>query len=298
VKNLKIKKEKTSLSLKEKISLREYSTIKIGGPARFLVEAHSKEDLAHALLLATSEKIPYAVVGRGSNTLFDDRGFDGLAIINRYSSISEITPGRFRVASGTSLPLLSMKTTTKGWGGLEWSLGIPGSIGGALTMNAGASQSEISDSLEEIVYLHETGEIETFKREDLTFSYRRSPFQEMKGVILEATFALTNDPEARGRQLAVFEERRRKQPYHEPSLGCIFRNPMGISCGKLIEELGLKGMKMGGAHISPLHGNFITNPNEGTARDVFALIQLIEEKMWAEKELHLEKEIRIVPYSI
>ncbi len=165
-------------------------------------------------------------------------------------------------------------------------------------MNAGASQSEISDSLEEIVYLHETGEIETFKREDLTFSYRRSPFQEMKGVILEATFALTNDPEARGRQLAVFEERRRKQPYHEPSLGCIFRNPMGISCGKLIEELGLKGMKMGGAHISPLHGNFITNPNEGTARDVFALIQLIEEKMWAEKELHLEKEIRIVPYSI
>lgn len=113
-------------------------------------------------------------------------------------------------------------------------------------------------------------------------------------MILEATFVLTFDPEARGRQLALFGQRRKTQPYHEPSLGCVFKNPEGYSCGKMIEELGLKGTASGGAHISPLHGNFITNTGGAKAEDVLHLIRLIEKEVKEKKNVELQREIRIV----
>ena len=282
--------------IKEKIPLSSYSTIEIGGPATFLIEASTKEELISAYLWGLRKELPIFVVGRGSNTLFSDLGFSGLVIVNRYTQIEETSPGIFNAGSGTPLPLLSMKTASHGWSGLEWGLGIPGSIGGAIVMNAGASQSDISVPLKAVLFLHPDGTEEWIEKDNIHFSYRKSPFQEKKGVILEATFALTLDREARGRQLAQFNHRRKTQPYHEPSLGCVFKNPEGNSCGRLIDELGLKGFKSGGAHISPLHGNFITNPGGGKAEDVLKLIDLVEKKVKEEKNLDLEKEIRIVGY--
>lgn len=286
------------MSFKENIPLKSYSTIEIGGPARFLIEAFSKKDLQEALKFAMSKGIPYYILGRGSNTLFDDQGFNGVVIVNRFSSIVQKGEGRFVVASGTSLPLVSMKTATQGWGGLEWALGIPGSVGGAVAMNAGASKSDISSVIEEVLFLHSSGEEQIFLKKEIAFGYRSSPFQKLEGIILEATFHLYPCRDARANQLHLFQNRRKTQPYHEPSLGCVFQNPENFSCGRIIDELGLKGFQQGGAHISPLHGNFITNPKGGTSHDVKALIQMIEEKVSKEKNLTLKKEIRIVPYTL
>ena len=218
--------------IKEKIPLSSYSTIEIGGPAAYLIEVSSKEELKSAYAWGIEKKLPIFVLGRGSNTLFQDIGFSGLVIVNRYTLIEEEAAGTFRVGSGTALPLLSMKTASRGWAGLEWALGIPGSVGGAIVMNAGASQSDISATLQSVLFLHPDGQEEKIDKADIHFSYRRSSFQEKKGVILESTFTLAFDREARGRQLALFGQRRKTQPYHEPSLGTVFKNPEGYSCEK------------------------------------------------------------------
>lgn len=280
--------------IKEKIPLSSYSTIEIGGPAAYLIEASSKEELIEGYLWGIKKNIPIFVLGRGSNTLFLDKGFSGLVLVNRYSRIEEIAPGVFTAGSGTPLPLISMKTASGGWAGLEWALGIPGSVGGAIVMNAGASQSDTSATLQSVLFLHPDGSEEKIVKEKMTFSYRKSNFQGKAGVILEATFALHSDKESRSRQLSLFSQRRKTQPYHEPSLGCVFKNPEGASCGKMIDELGLKGRVNGGVHISPLHGNFITNPNGGTAEDVLSLIRAIEEEVLEKKKMTLQREIRIV----
>lgn len=276
--------------------LSEISTFGIGGPAKYFIEADSIEKIQQAVLESQIKKIPYLVIGKGSNTLFSSQGFHGLVILNKITFIKEVAPHTFHVGAGYSFSHLGTKTARENLTGLEFASGIPGSVGGAVFMNAGANGQETKDTLISVDFLEESGEIKTYLKENLKFSYRTSPFQEKKGVILAATFKLEPLESARKRQIEIISYRKKTQPYSEMSVGCIFRNPENQTAGKLIEESGLKGLKIGDAEVSDIHANFIINKNQATSEDVLSLIRLVQEKVKEKTGLHLESEVRFIPY--
>lgn len=275
------------LKLQQNRFLSEFSTFGIGGPIRHLVEVTTFEEMEAALQLG----FPYFIVGKGSNCLFDDRGFDGLVVFNKIDFCNwgenEVTVG-----SGYNFSLLGIQTARKGYSGLEFASGIPATVGGAVFMNAGANGRETCDSLKTVLYL-DTARRELL-REDLTFGYRTSPFQTMRGAILSATFSLTPQPAARQSQLQIIDYRMRTQPLKEKSAGCVFRNPPSHSAGALIDRCGLKGTAIGGAKISEIHANFIVNGGGATSKDVLQLIKLVQEKVLEQTGIFLEPEIRLM----
>lgn len=275
------------LKLQSNRSLSDFSTFGIGGPIQSLVEVTTIEEMEEALLL----NIPYLVIGKGSNCLFDDKGFDGLVIVNKIDFCTWKEKEVF-VGSGYSFSLLGVQTARKGFSGLEFASGIPATVGGAIFMNAGANGKETCDSLKSVLYFDEKRK--EFQREDLNFSYRSSPFQKMKGVILGATFALTEQPTARANQLKIIDHRMKTQPLKDKSAGCIFRNPIGVSAGSLIDRCGLKGLSVGGAKVSEVHANFIVNVGNASSQDVITLIRLVQEKVFAQTGVLLESEIRLI----
>ncbi|MBS3905308.1 MAG: UDP-N-acetylmuramate dehydrogenase [Simkania sp.] len=276
--------------------LKEISTFGIGGPARWFLEVNTVELLQEAICQADQAKIPYLIVGKGSNTLFDDRGFNGLVLLNKISFMQE-EENLIHVSSGYSFSLLGAQTAKKGWSGLEFASGIPATVGGAVYMNAGAGGHETCDHLLRVTYMTTTGDMVTYNKEELQFSYRFSSFQTMKGAIVIATFELLRNQEARNQQLAMIDYRTRTQPYGDKSAGCVFRNPKAASAGALIEQCGLKGLKVGDAEVSTLHANFIVNKGCATARDVLELARLVQNKVHEATGVELEMEIRCQPYE-
>lgn len=274
------------LQLQKNRSLSEFSTFGIGGPIRFFLEVSTCEEMEEAFAL----DFPKLVIGKGSNCLFDDRGFDGLVILNKIDFCNwkdfDVTVG-----SGYNFSLLGVQTARKGFSGLEFASGIPATVGGAVFMNAGANGRETCDSLKSVLYFD--GSRREYLRNELTFAYRTSPFQKMNGVILAATFSLQPDLAARKAQLQIIETRMKTQPLKEKSAGCVFRNPPGGSAGALIDRCGLKGTNIGGAKISEIHANFIVNIGSATSQDVLQLIQLVQERVFQQTGVHLEPEIRI-----
>lgn len=277
-------------------SLRPYSTFGIGGEAKFLIEISSISMMQEVLAFCFSEKLPYIVLGKGSNTLFDDRGYHGLAIINKIQNCSILEEKVF-VGAGYSFSLLGVQTARKGLAGLEFASGIPGTIGGAIYMNAGANGGETGDVIAEVLFVNEEGGLHRFSRPELTFAYRYSSFQEKRGAIVEAQFLLHPLADARKKQLEIVAYRTRTQPYSEKSCGCIFRNPLNEKAGALIEKCGLKGMKLGDAEVSTVHANFIINTKDASAKDVLALAQLVKEKVNRQTGIELEMELRFLPYG-
>lgn len=277
--------------------LSELSTFKIGGPALFFSEARSKEDLKKMLMFCHQERLPFFILGKGSNTLFDDRGFNGLVILNKIDYLHE-KKSYFQVGAGYSFARLGQETARRGYGGLEFAAGIPGTCGGAVFMNAGASGQETFETLVEVTYLTHEGDELVFKKDDMQYGYRFSSFQSMKGSIVEACFALKPCAEAKIQQKKAIEYRVKTQPYKDPSIGCIFRNPSrDNSAAFLIDQCGLKGMKEGGAFVSMKHANFIVNLENAEARDVLNLIQKIKEAVFSKTQIHLQEEIRFLPYE-
>jgi UDP-N-acetylmuramate dehydrogenase len=274
------------LHLQRNRSLSEFSTFGIGGPIGTLIEVSTCEEMEEALAL----KLPTLIIGKGSNCLFSDKGFDGLVILNKIDFChwkeSEVTVG-----SGYNFSLLSVQTARKGLSGLEFASGIPATVGGAVFMNAGANGKETCDALKSVLYF-DTARRE-YRREELTFGYRQSPFQKMDGVILAATFSLEPHSEARKSQLQIIDYRMKTQPLKEKSAGCVFRNPPNQSAGALIDRCGLKGTFCGGAKVSEIHANFIVNTGPASSQDVIQLIQLVQEKVFQQTGVHLEPEIRI-----
>lgn len=277
--------------------LKKYSTFGIGGPARLLIEVKTIEEMQAALKRCAEEKLPYIVIGKGSNSLFDDRGFDGLVIINKIH-FAEFKENMVSVGAGYSFALLGVQTARKGLAGLEFASGIPASVGGAIYMNAGASGAQTSDCLIDVTYITDRGEKQILRKEEMTFAYRHSSFQGKGGAIVAATFQLEPSSEARQKQLGIVDYRTRTQPYGDLSCGCVFRNPEGGSAGRLIEECGLKGMRMGGAEVSPLHANFIVNANEAKAEDVLELAKQVKATVLEKTGAHLEMELCVIPYTI
>ncbi|MES2345019.1 MAG: UDP-N-acetylmuramate dehydrogenase [Chlamydiota bacterium] len=277
--------------------LSELSTFGIGGPARVFIEVSEIEELCAVLTSAREQNLPYIVIGKGSNCLFDDKGFDGLVILNKIAFMKQ-EGNEFYVGAGYSFSLLGVQTARKGYSGLEFACGIPATVGGAIYMNAGANGAETADVLSEVEYISAEGERLLLKRSVLDFSYRTSSFQKKKGAIVAGRFRLQEACAARQKQLDIITYRTKTQPYGEKSIGCVFRNPQNLTAGALIEQSGLKGRQVGGAEVSLIHANFIVNKNQATAKDVLELVELVRATVKEKTGVELEMEIRAIPYYV
>ncbi|PAE43289.1 UDP-N-acetylmuramate dehydrogenase [Bacillus sp. 7884-1] len=278
--------------------LSQHTTMKIGGPADLFIEPSSLENIQKVMNLIKERQLPWRAIGRGSNLLVSDKGIEGVVIrlgsgLN-HLSINEST---ITVGGGHSLVSLSTLISKRGLSGLEFASGIPGSVGGAVYMNAGAHGSDISKILTRAHILFEDGSIEWLSNDKMEFTYRTSVLQKKRpGVVLEAEFKLTM-----GDRTAIVSKmqknkdyRKETQPWNFPCAGSIFRNPLPNYAGKLIEEAGLKGFQIGGAKISEMHGNFIVNAGNATAKDVLDLIQYIKDKILHLYGIKMETEVEII----
>ncbi|MCP5506574.1 MAG: UDP-N-acetylmuramate dehydrogenase [Chlamydiales bacterium] len=289
------------MSIKARIeygkSLKPYTTFGIGGEAKQFVTIRSIDEMGAIRNYINQKHLPFWIIGKGSNALFDDRGFDGLVILNKIDFV-EFDEGKLHVGAGTSFSLLGAKMARKGWGGLEFASGIPGSVGGAIYMNAGANQMETCDYLTHVGVIDEAGVFQEVKKSELSFGYRFSSLQKSGKIIVSGRFELVQEVAAREKQLKIVEYRTATQPYGQKSAGCIFRNPEGDKAGALIEACGLKGKKIGGAEVSTLHGNFIINTGNATAEDVMALSSHIQQTIQEKTGKWLEMEVQRVPYQL
>lgn len=284
-------------AFEENVRLKDYTSYGIGGPARLFITIKTLKDMKELLADLHKKQERYMILGKGSNTLFDDRGFDGVVILNKICHLA-FTEKEVRVGAGYSFPLLSSKASRKHLSGLEFASGIPGTVGGAIFMNAGAHGRETKDALKSVEYIDEKGDLHIFSKEQCDFSYRNSRFQkERGGAIVSATFALSTNTESPRIHKQCIEYRLKTQPYKERSCGCIFRNPKEIAAGALIEELGFKGYKKNGAAVSEKHANFILNKNRAKSADIQKLVAEIKQRAKKEKGIELISEVRIIPYE-
>lgn len=293
------------IPLRYNVLLSRFSTFRIGGPARFFSEPTSCEELEGLLQFARSEGLPVLIIGKGSNILFPDDGFPGLVITTIHFEpnkiICDAVEETVTASSGVNLYRLALTARDAHLGGIEFLSHIPGTLGGALMMNAGFSRfagkkAELGDVVEEVTVLTLEGEPRSLRREDLEFSYRKSNLEGW--VILEAKLRLrAAKPEDIQREIqANFDYRNRVQDLRYPSAGSVFKNTPGApaSSGQLIEKIGLKGKRVGGAMISDRHGNFIVNLGGARASDVLELIEMAQKKVFEAFGIHLEPEIRII----
>jgi UDP-N-acetylmuramate dehydrogenase len=284
--------------VKEQEPMSNHTTIKIGGPADIFVEPTSIENLEKLMKLILEFNLQWRAIGRGSNLLVSDKGIEGVVIkLGGGIDSLELNDQQITVGGGHSLVSLATMMSKKGYSGLEFASGIPGSVGGAVYMNAGAHGSDISKILKKARILFDDGTIGWLSNEEMEFSYRTSVLQKKKpGVVLEAVFQLTS-----GEKNQIVSEmqknkdyRRDTQPYNYPCAGSIFRNPLPNYAGKLIEVAGLKGFSIGGAKISEMHGNFIVNAGNATAKDVLDLIDHVKKTIYDLYEIKMETEVEIV----
>lgn len=287
----------SSLVFEENRSLKELCTLGVGGLSRRFLEVKSVEMMQAAIKTCLSRGWDYLILGKGSNCLFEDHGFDGAVLLNKIDFLKHPAPEIFHVGAGYSFSLLGSQTARLNYAGLEFASGIPASVGGAVFMNAGANGAETQETLIEVDYVDETGELHCLKRDALKFSYRTSPFQKMRGAIVGASFALTPSEKARAKQLEIIRYRQVTQPYKDKSAGCIFRNPPGHYAGRLIEECGLKGYAIRGAKVSEIHANFLINAQDATSQDFAALIAFIQNNVEKKTGIKLESEVWRIPYA-
>jgi UDP-N-acetylmuramate dehydrogenase len=308
------------LKIRENVLLRDYTTFKIGGPARYFFVAKSREDLKNAILWAKKKKLPFFILGGGSNVLFSDKGFKGL-IIKMQNSKCKIKNTKIVAEAGVPLQKLVLETAKKGLSGLENLAGIPGTLGGAIWGNAGAFGREIGDLVEEVKVLDVGSsklEVKRLKNKDCKFGYRESIFKRRKNwIILEATLKLKKGKrkEIEEKIKEILRLRKEKQPLEFPSAGSVFKNvPIKkvskrirerfrekikdgfLPAGVLIEAAGLKGFQIGGAKISEKHANFIVNVGEAKASDVKELIEKIKKEVKKKFKIQLEEEIKLVGF--
>jgi len=280
--------------LKDK-QLKNLTTFKIGGKAKYYFLVESKEDAIYAFKFAKKNKIKKFILGNGSNILFDDRGFSGLVIHNKINFL-KIDQGYVYVGAGFFLSSLSKKTSGINLSGLEFGYSIPASVGGAVYMNASSFGQTISDTLVSIDYLTSLGKIITIDKKDIKFGYRYSGFQKKRGMILACKFKLNLDKNAKINKEKFFQKKCLCQPLETKNAGCIFKNPNNLSAWQLIEKCGFKNYAIGGAKISAIHSNFIINQNNATSKNVKDLIKLVKQKVKKQENILLKEEIKIIEY--
>jgi UDP-N-acetylmuramate dehydrogenase len=279
--------------------LSRHTSFRIGGPADFLVAARAEKELCAWVAFARELGMPSLVMGGGTNLLVADEGVRGLVIENRSSDITIDVPSRtVNAQAGVSLSRLAHETASGGSAGLEWAVGIPGTVGGALVSNAGAFDGTIADVARSVRVLDGQGQIRNLPAEGLGFGYRASRFRDgpSRGeVILSAQFELA--PESMKvllRRIDRYRASRRASQPTQPSAGSVFKNPPAMSAGRLIEEAGLKSRRIGDAQVSPKHANYIVNLGRARAQDVLELIDLIKHEVYKRFQVELELEIELV----
>lgn len=272
--------------------LSRHSSMKTGGPAAVAAFPKTTDALVSLIHAANEHRMHYTVIGNASNVLFDDRGFDGIVIFTTGLRGVRWEENTVRAECGASLTALAGMAAGRGLSGLEFAYGIPGTVGGAVYMNAGAYGSEISDILVSSEYLRE-GRILTREKSGHAFSYRSGIYQKTGEIILSASFLLTPDDAVavKSRSDENLRARKEKQPLEYPNAGSIFKRPEGAAAGALIESAGLKGLRVGGAAVSEKHAGFIVNLGDATTEDILRLMEMIQKEVCRQTGVLLEPEV-------
>ena len=286
------------LKIYRKVCLRHHSTFRIGGVADFFVAPKNFNELADVLAIAQRKKLKYVIIGNGSNILFSDKGFRGMVIklANGLGNV-EINGTRVNVGAGMMLSTLVSKLASGGIAGLEFAYGVPATVGGAVVMNFGSFGKWIGALVRRVKVINNDNLTEVELREkDLKFGYRTSNLLQKGFVDTHVEFKLKKKrPKIIKKNIrAILEKRRATQPLGIPNAGCIFKNPPGDFAGRLIEEAGLAGKRIGDAQVSTKHANFIVNLGNATASDVIALIRKIQKTVKAKFGIRLVPEIKVV----
>lgn len=291
-----IKRDNLGEVLKD-VPLKGLCSIKVGGTAKMIYIPNNSESLVTVLKTLESNKLKYKVIGRGSNIILPNKNLSTILIkINGVLDFIEITKsGIVNVGAGFSFQKLARICSKKGMSGLEFAGGIPGTVGGAIYMNAGAHLLEVKDLIEEVTIIDESKNIKVLTKKECKFSYRHSIFHEKNYIILSAKLKLKHKDEAKvfKKMLGNLEYRKELQPLDKPTFGSVFKNPDKYHAGKLIEDCGLKGYKIGGAQVSQKHANFIENIGDATAKDVINLIEYIKETVKSNNKVELITEVEI-----
>ena len=279
--------------------MKDYTTFRVGGPAKWMAAPQDEQQLRIILKICSEQQVPCFILGRGSNLLVSDNGFDGV-IVNLRKHFNKIEVDRenktITAEAGASLPAVSQAALSAGLTGLEFAAGIPGTMGGGLFMNAGAYGGEMKDVLASVDVLTQDLEIKTIPAAELNLGYRYSSIPEKGYIVLGATLQLKkgNIAEIRGRMAELAEQRRAKQPLQYPSAGSTFKRPEGYFAGKLVQDAGLKGKTIGGAQVSEKHSGFLINIGGATAQDILDLIAFCQKEVKDKFGVTLETEVKIV----
>lgn len=277
--------------------MKVHTSFRVGGPADYMVFPQSEEQVEAVLRFCRAREIPVFVIGRGSNLLVRDGGLRGV-VVKLAGNLAqwEIQGGHVRAQAGIALRRLALHAAEAGLTGLEFASGIPGSLGGAVVMNAGAYGGEMKDVLVSVTVLDQNLERREMSPDELQLSYRHSILQDEKMLVLSARLRLARgEPGAIMRQIGdLWQRRASKQPLEYPSAGSVFKRPPGRYVGPMVQELGLQGVRIGGAEVSRKHAGFIVNRGGATARDVLNLIDFVRARVRDHFGVELEPEIRIV----
>ena len=292
-----------NIIFEKKIKLANYTTIKVGGTAEYFAEPNNTNELVNLIKWSNLNNQKCRVIGAGSNLLINNIVLEGLTICTkkmRSIKIDSIT-GVIETEVGVMLPSLSNLLAKNGLQGGEWTVGIPGTVGGAICMNAGTGQLSLANNLLSVKVINtKTLEISEILKSDIGFEYRFSPFLQNNLIIISSK--LRFEPKGNIERLIEttknnLQRKTKTQPYNLPSFGSVFKNPPNTYAGKLIDELGLKGLKVGDAEISKMHANFIINNSSASSQDILALITLIQQKVLQKKGILLQPEVRMVGFD-
>lgn len=285
-------------NFRENEPMKKHITFKAGGPAAYLVTPDNTDTLAGVIKLCKESRVRYQIIGNGSNVLFTDNGYDGVVIIigSKMSAI-KVDNNVVNAGAGAKLAALASEAAANSLTGLEFASGIPGTVGGAIVMNAGAYGGEIKDVIiSAAVYDCENDEILILGNEELELGYRHSVIQKKEYIVLGACFELRHgDRDEINEKMKDLNDRRKsKQPLSYASAGSTFKRPEGYYAGGLIEECGLKGFGVGGAKVSEKHAGFVVNTGGASASDILSVIKHVQNTVYAQKNVMLEPEVRII----
>lgn len=279
------------------VPMKEHTSFKVGGKAKCVVLPKTIGEIVFTVSLCKEHNIQYFIMGKGSNLIINDNGFEGVIIkLGEYFNEIKVEKDTITAQSGAFMSIIAAKALQNTLSGLEFASGIPGTVGGAVAMNAGAYGGDMSQITESVKIMDETGAIQKLKNEELDFGYRKSIFQSSPNLILEVKMKLekASYDQIRNTMKEMTEKRMKKQPLNLPSAGSIFKRPEGHYAGKLIEDAGLKGLSVGGARVSPLHSGFIVNEGNATAEDIINLIAIIKNTVYEKFGVMLEQEVKIL----